>query len=150
YDETVHVEASLPAADTVTLRRRADYDRRFVRCRRPVVVTGGELELEMLDLAYSQTNHVYEAPIQLKASGGVFVVDDLGRQRHTPQQLVNRLIVPLEKGLDYLALQTGRKFEVPFDTLVIFSTNLSPSELADGAALRRLRYKILMDKPDLN
>ena len=148
YDPTVHERVDETETGPASLRRPSDRDRRFVRCRRPVVVTGGELELAMLDLAYSSSSSVYEAPIQLKASGGVFVVDDLGRQRHTPQQLVNRLIVPLEKAADYLSLQTGRKFEIPFDTLVIFSTNLPPSELADGAALRRLRYKILVDKPE--
>lgn len=148
YDPTVHRRADAAGQDRNGLRRRADHDPRYLRCRRPVVVTGGELDLSMLDLSYSPTSGIYEAPVQLKATGGVFVVDDLGRQRHTPQQLVNRLIVPLEQRADYLALQTGRKFELPFDTLVIFSTNLPPSQLADGAALRRLRYKILVDKPD--
>ncbi len=150
YDPTVHtkVQDEETGANGQALRRHAACDARYVRCRRPVVVTGGELDLEMLDLAYSPISRIYEAPIQLKASGGIFVVDDLGRQRHTPQQLVNRLIVPLEKRADYLSLQTGRKFEVPFDTLVIFSTNMQPSTLADGAALRRLRYKILIDRPE--
>lgn len=150
FDPTVHAPVRVEETGRDALRRQAGCDARFVRCRRPVVVTGGELDLDMLDLAYSPTSLIYEAPIQLKASGGVFVVDDLGRQRHTPQELVNRLIVPLEKREDYLSLQTGRKFEVPFDTLVIFSTNMAPSTLADGAALRRLRYKILVDKPDLD
>ena len=148
YDPTVHERAGEGETGPASLRRRSGADARYVHCRRPVVVTGGELDLSMLDLAYSPTSAIYEAPIQLKASGGIFVVDDLGRQRHTPQQLVNRLIVPLEKRADYLALETGRKFELPFDTLVIFSTNQAPSELADGAALRRLRYKILIDRPE--
>lgn len=86
--------------------------------------------------------------MQLKAAGGVLVIDDFGRQRQSPQELINRLIIPLEKGVDYLSLETGRKFEAPFDALVVFSTNIAPKKLVDDAALRRLRYKILVDKPD--
>jgi hypothetical protein len=112
------------------------------------VITGGELTLDRLDLALNTVSRVYEAPMQLKAAGGVLVIDDFGRQRQSPQELINRLIIPLEKGVDYLALQTGRKFEAPFDALVIFSTNVPPKKLVDDAALRRLRYKILVDKPD--
>ncbi|MEO1458186.1 MAG: ATPase, partial [Pseudomonadota bacterium] len=130
------------------LRRERPFDQRYVACQRPALTTGGELTLEMLDLSYNPTARVYEAPLQLKATGGVFVVDDFGRQRQTPQELMNRLIVPLEAGVDYLALQTGRKFELPFDALVMFSTNIAPKSLVDDAALRRLRYKILIDSPD--
>ena len=111
------------------------------------MIAGGELTLESLNIAYNPTSRIYEAPMQLKAVGGVMVVDDFGRQRHTPQEMINRLIIPLENKVDYLTLQTGRKFEVPFDPVVIFSTNIDPSQLADEAALRRLRYKIEIAPP---
>jgi hypothetical protein len=119
-----------------------------VACQRPAVITGGELTLDRLDLALNTVSRIYEVPLQLKAAGGVLVVDDFGRQRQTPQELINRLIIPLENGIDYLALQTGRKFQMPFDALVVFSTNIAPKKLVDEAALRRLRYKVLVDKPD--
>ncbi|MEM8792548.1 MAG: ATPase, partial [Pseudomonadota bacterium] len=93
-------------------------------------------------------SRVYEAPMQMKAAGGILVIDDFGRQRQSPQDLINRLIIPLEKSVDYLSLMTGRKFEVPYDALTVFSTNIAPKQLVDDAALRRLRYKILVDKPD--
>ena len=130
------------------LRRRARPDPRYVKCERPVVVTGGELRLSMLDLVYNPTARTYQASLQLKAAGGIFIVDDLGRQEEPPQALVNRWIVPLEEGRDILALQSGEKFEVPFDTLVVFSTNFHPNEIFDGAALRRIFYKIRIDGPD--
>jgi len=150
YDPTVHTALSMGSensSDGSVLRRDAGIDRRYVACKRPALTTGGELTLDMLDLSYNPTSRVYEAPMQLKASGGIFVVDDFGRQRQTPQELMNRLIIPLEAGVDYLSLQTGRKFQLPFDTLVMFSTNIAPSKLVDEAALRRLRYKILVDSP---
>jgi hypothetical protein len=120
---------------------------RWIECERPVVITGGELTLEMLDLMYSTTSRFYEAPIHLKALGGIFIVDDFGRQQTTPREILNRWIVPLEKGHDFLHLHTGKKFTVPFDQLVIFSTNMMPEELSDGAALRRLYFKILVPTP---
>jgi hypothetical protein len=102
----------------------------------------------MLDLTYNATARTYQAPLQLKATGGIFIVDDLGRQQEPPQSLVNRWIVPLEESKDILALQSGEKFEVPFDTLVVFSTNFHPNEIFDQAALRRIFYKIKIDGPD--
>jgi hypothetical protein len=147
YDPTVHHRLDQDDYGNEGLRRGIGFDKRYVLCRRPAVIAGGELTLNALNLAYNPTSRIYEAPMQLKAVGGVFVVDDFGRQRHTPQEMINRLIIPLEVKLDYLTLQTGRKFEVPFDPLVIFSTNIPPATLADEAALRRLRYKILVDKP---
>ncbi|GIX13978.1 MAG: hypothetical protein KatS3mg118_1937 [Paracoccaceae bacterium] len=111
------------------------------------MITGGELTLDMLDLNFNPISKTYQAPLQLKASGGVFIVDDLGRQAQPPMALINRWIVPMEKGFDLLSLHSGQKFEVPFDTLVIFSTNFAPSELFDGAALRRVYYKIKVDRP---
>lgn len=144
FDETVHtpVESSLKEE-----RRDAALDLRWIECKRPVVITGGELTLEMLDLMYSTTSRFYEAPIHLKALGGIFIVDDFGRQQTTPREILNRWIVPLEKGHDFLHLHTGKKFTVPFDQLVIFSTNMMPQELSDGAALRRLYFKIHIPTP---
>lgn len=130
------------------LRNTLNFDQRYALCKRPGLITGGELLLEMLDLSYSPTSRTYTAPLQMKANGGVFVIDDFGRQRQSPQDIVNRLIIPLEKRVDYLALQSGRKFEVPFEVLVVFSTNKHPEELVDEAALRRLRHKILIDRPN--
>ena len=149
FDPTVHSFIGESEQAAGTLRSEIDFDSRYVRCERPIVLTGGELTLEMLDLSYNPVSRVYEAPMQLKAAGGVLVVDDFGRQRHAPQDLINRLIVPLEKNIDYLSLQTGRKFEVPFDALMVFSTNINPRDLVDDAALRRLRYKILVGQPDM-
>ncbi len=148
YDPIVHSAAEEQQDDPHSLRRNAGrYDTRYVMCDRPTVVTGGELSLDMLDLVYNPTARTYQAPLQLKSSGGVFIVDDLGRQAEPPQALVNRWIVPLEENRDILALQSGEKFEVPFDTLVIFSTNFHPNEIFDKAALRRIFFKIKIDGP---
>jgi hypothetical protein len=124
-------------------------DRRWVRIRRPVVITGGELTLDMLDLNFNPMSKFYEAPVQLKANGGVFLVDDFGRQRVRPQELLNRWIVPLESRVDYLTLHTGKKFQIPFDVLIVFATNLKPQSLADEAFLRRIPYKIPITDPTL-
>ncbi len=126
------------------------HDRRWECIRRPVVVVGGELTLEMLDLTFNPISKFYEAPIQLKANGGVFVVDDFGRQRIPPRDLLNRWIVPLESRVDFLTLHTGRKFEVPFNVFIVFATNLKPESLADEAFLRRIPYKILAKNPTLD
>jgi hypothetical protein len=125
-------------------------DRRWLRVRRPVVVVGGELTLDMLDLRFNSLSRFYEAPIQLKANGGVFLVDDFGRQRMRPEDLLNRWIVPLESRVDYLTLHTGKKFQVPFDVLTMFATNLDPASLADEAFLRRIPYKIAVGDPTLD
>ena len=143
YDPIVHSAAEEQEDDPNSLRRTSGrYDTRYVRCDRPTVITGGELSLDMLDLVYNPVARTYQAPLQLKSTGGVFIIDDLGRQEEPPQKIVNRWIVPLEEGRDILALQSGEKFEVPFDTLVIFSTNFHPNEIFDGAALRRIFFKI--------
>jgi hypothetical protein len=128
----------------------AQYDRRWEQIRRPVVVVGGELTLEMLDLTFNPISKFYEAPIQMKANGGVFVVDDFGRQRIPPRDLLNRWIVPLESRVDYLTLHTGRKFEIPFNVFIIFATNLKPESLADEAFLRRIPYKIRALNPTVD
>ncbi len=149
YDPIVHSAAEESLDDPTALRRTGNrYDNRYVYCERPSVITGGELTLDMLDLKYNPTARTYQAPLQLKASGGIFIVDDLGRQAEPPQKLVNRWIVPLEESRDILALQSGEKFTVPFDTLVIFSTNFHPNEIFDGAALRRIFFKIKIDGPN--
>ena len=148
YDPIVHVIAPEEAEDPNALRRVTRYDRRYVRCERPTVITGGELSLNMLDLVYNPVARTYQAPLQLKSTGGIFIVEDLGRQAEPPQALVNRWIVPLEESKDILALQSGEKFEVPFDTLVIFSTNFHPNEIFDQAALRRIFFKIKIDGPN--
>jgi len=122
-------------------------DRRWVVCKRPQVVVGGELIMEQLELIFDPISKVYEAPYQLKANGGLFLIDDFGRQKVRPQDLLNRWIVPLEKKIDYLALQTGKKLQVPFDVLIVFSTNLSPKDLVDDAFLRRIRHKIEVPNP---
>ena len=127
----------------------AQRDRRWVRIRRPVVIVGGELTVDMLDLTFNPLAKFYEAPIQLKANGGVFLVDDFGRQRMRPQDLLNRWILPLESRVDYLTLHTGKKLQVPFDVLTVFATNLAPASLADEAFLRRIPYKIAIEDPSV-
>ncbi len=148
YDPIVHTAIEQEQDDPNSLRRRKRFDTRYVMCERPTVVTGGELTLGMLDLVYNPTARTYQAPLQLKSTGGIFIVDDLGRQAEPPQALINRWIVPLEESKDILGLQSGEKFEVPFDTLVIFSTNFHPNEIFDQAALRRIFFKIKIDGPD--
>ncbi len=149
YDPIVHSSAEEDFDDPNSLRRTSGrYDTRYVKCERPTVITGGELSLDMLNLVYNPVARTYQAPLQFKSTGGVFIVDDLGRQEEPPQKLVNRWIVPLEENRDILTLQSGEKFQVPFDTLVIFSTNFHPNEIFDQAALRRIFYKIKIDGPN--
>ena len=149
YDPIVHAKAEAAVDDPNQLRRTSNrYDTRYVYCERPTVITGGELSLDMLDLAYNPVARTYQASLQLKATGGIFIIDDLGRQAEPPQKIVDRWIVPLEESRDILALQSGEKFTVPFDTLVIFSTNFHPNEIFDGAALRRIFFKIKVDGPN--
>jgi len=149
FDPLVHKAAEELYDDPNSLRRTSNrFDSRYVRCHRPAVVTGGELTLNMLDLVYDPVARTYQAPLQLKSNGGIFIIDDLGRQKENPQALVNRWIVPLEEGKDILQLQSGESFEVPFDTLVIFSTNFHPKDIFDDAALRRIFYKIPVPGPN--
>ncbi|MEM0987238.1 MAG: AAA family ATPase [Pseudomonadota bacterium] len=149
YDPAVHRPLQIDEhSDPGALRRPKTRDMRYVPCERPAVIMGGELTVDKFDMVLNPVTKLYDAPLQLKAAGGLFVVDDFGRQRETPQELINRLIIPLESGSDHLVLQNGRKVEVPFDTLVIFATNFEPRSLMDEAGLRRLRHKILVDRPD--
>jgi len=149
YDPIVHTLVESSDDNPSMLRQTGNrFDNRYVCCERPTVITGGELTLEMLDLKFNPVSRTYQAPLQFKATGGVFIIDDLGRQEEPPQSIVNRWIVPLEMNYDILALQSGEKFIVPFDTLVIFSTNFHPNDIFDQAALRRIFYKIKIDGPN--
>jgi predicted ATPase with chaperone activity len=140
-------ELPLTAASDSPGEQEPACDRRWVKIRRPVIITGGELTMRMLDLEFNQIAKFYEAPLQMKANNGLFIVDDFGRQQISPQQLLNRWIVNLDRQIDFLSLHTGMKFEIPFDQLVIFATNLEPRALVDEAFLRRMRYKIKIDYP---
>jgi predicted ATPase with chaperone activity len=124
------------------------FDGRWVKCRRPFIVTGGELQLEMLDLTYNESSKTYDAPYQLKANNGIYLIDDFGRQQCSPAEVLNRWIVPMERRVDYLSFRSGGKMTVPFDAFLIFSTNLKPDQLGDEAFLRRIQYKMLLRSPD--
>ncbi len=152
YDATSHrlaadSEEGGVASTTGNLRATTRRDPRWVKIRRPFIVVGGELTLEGLDLVFDDTHKYYEAPFQVKANGGILLIDDFGRQQVRPRDLLNRWIVPLENRVDFLRLHTGRKVEVPFDVLIVFSTNLPPKDLVDEAFLRRLRHKIEIGDP---
>ncbi len=161
YDPTIHVATDNgdllgaemettagPNSERSRLLQDNPPDLRWRRIKRPVVITGGELTLEMLDLRYNSVGNFYQAPLHIKANGGVFLIDDFGRQIVSPRDLLNRWILPLEEKVDYLTLATGRKMSVPFEQLIIFSTNLDPRELVDEAFLRRIRHKINIGTPD--
>lgn len=149
FDPIVHTLAEKKTLDGIDspFLREVTHDERFVRIKRPTVVVGGELVMSQLDLRYNTVGKFYEAPLQMKANGGIFMIDDFGRQQIRPMDLLNRWIVPLEKKYDYLTTITGTKIEVPFDELLIFSTNLDPTQLADEAFLRRIKFKIEIRNP---
>ncbi len=147
YDPMNH-EALEGRETTRTLAfETAPRDQRWVRCRRPVVTVGGELTLESLELGYLPGSGFYRAPLQTLANGGVLVIDDFGRQRSSPSEILNRWIVPLESRTDHLVLHSGQKFEMPFETLIVFATNLNPLDLLDESFLRRIRYKVYAESP---
>ncbi len=151
YDSVNHQlvrEEDSTSRGTGSLRTGTRRDPRWVQIRRPFIVVGGELNLESLDLVFDDVNKFYEAPFQVKSNGGILLIDDFGRQQVRPRDLLNRWIVPLENRVDFLTLHTGRKVEVPFDVLVVFSTNLPPRDLVDEAFLRRLRHKIEIGDPN--
>ncbi|MEZ5238767.1 MAG: hypothetical protein R2716_07390 [Microthrixaceae bacterium] len=144
----IEVEGQIIAVFDPTLhnplgQQPAGLDPRWVACERPAVIAGGELHAGMLDLAYEPDSGVYLAPLQLKANNGIFVIDDFGRQSASPEELLNRWIVPLDRGIDYLTLM-GRKFEVPFDLKVVLSTNMQPAKLGDDAFFRRIHSKVFV------
>ncbi|HYT90874.1 MAG TPA: ATPase [Gemmataceae bacterium] len=155
YDQAVHQAVESDNNERLedneaTIRRLLNtgtVDPRWVRIRRPVVVTGGELNLDMLDLRYNASSNYYQAPLHIKANGGVFLIDDFGRQLCSPKELLNRWILPLEDRHDFLTVASGKKFEVPFEQLIIFSTNLDPKDLVDDAFLRRIRHKVEIQAP---
>jgi len=152
YDQVSHKlapDADVPTGSGSTggLRTSQRRDTRWIKIRRPFIVVGGELTLEGLDLVYDEVHKFYEAPFQVKANGGILLIDDFGRQQVRPRDLLNRWIVPLENRVDFLTLHNGRKVEVPFDVLIVFSTNLPPKDLVDEAFLRRLRHKIEIGDP---
>lgn len=150
HDPSIHLPletADIEDEGAFTVVKAQTYDARWVPCQRPFVITGGELTLEMLDLRYDPSGHYYEAPLHVKALGGTFLIDDFGRQIVSPTNLLNRWIVPLESKVDFLKLHTGKTFSIPFEELVIFSTNLEPEDLMDPAFLRRLPYKIEVGCP---
>lgn len=152
FDPLVHrpvenaerISGDLEEAETV---RQEFTDRRWIRCRRPTVMMGGELTMQMLELYFSPVSKFYEAPMQIKANGGVLILDDLGRQNVAIKDLFNRWIIPMEKHIDYMVLQSGATFSIPFDNFLIFSTNLEPADLMDAAFLRRIAYKAIVDNP---
>jgi len=144
YDSKTHQPVpTAEATEPVT----AKLDRRWQRCRPPLVIVGGELTLADLDLTYNEKDRYHEAPPQLKANGGMFLIDDFGRQQMSPKALLNRWIIPLEEQIDYLRFHNGNQVEIPFKTLIIFSTNLKPKDLIDGAFLRRIPHKLGIDYP---
>jgi hypothetical protein len=140
YDPISHIRIQESSNDATS-------DQRWLKVRRPVVITGGEMTLRMLDLDFNPISKYYEASLQMKANNGLLIIDDFGRQQVDPHQILNRWIVPLDRRLDYLTLHTGMKFTIPFDMLLIFATNIEPKKLVDEAFLRRIRYKIKIDCP---
>ncbi|MDB5081538.1 MAG: ATPase [Chloroflexi bacterium] len=147
FDPNIHELTSEPVLQFEPNNLEKRIDSRWALCKRPVVVVGGELTMNNLDLIYDETFHFYEAPFQLKANGGMFLIDDFGRQQMRPRDLLNRWIVPLEKRLDFLSMINGKKIEVPFDEFIVFSTNLAPRDLVDEAFLRRIQNKIEVHNP---
>jgi energy-coupling factor transporter ATP-binding protein EcfA2 len=143
-DPIYHHPIQTPSPD----ESACDSDGRWIRCRRPFIASGGELSVSMLDLSYNPSSGIYDAPLQLKANNGIYLIDDFGRQMASPSEILNRWIVPMERRIDYLSLSKGGKMTVPFETFLIFSTNLNPSELGDEAFLRRIQYKMLLASPD--
>jgi hypothetical protein len=148
YDQIYHQkiedkEMEFSAAISLDL----PYDGRWFKCRRPCIITGGELKLEMLDLSYNKVSKTYDAPFQLKANNGIYLIDDFGRQKAAPAEILNRWIVPMERHVDYLSFETGGKMTVPFEAFLIFSTNLRPDQLGDEAFLRRIQYKMFLRSP---
>jgi hypothetical protein len=147
YDPIYHQKIDEADAGFSSIARELPYDGRWFKCRRPCIITGGELALDMLDLTYGKVSKVYDAPFQLKANNGIYLIDDFGRQKATPAEILNRWIVPMERHVDYLSFQAGGKMTVPFEAFLIFSTNLRPDQLGDEAFLRRIQYKMFLRSP---
>ena len=147
YDPIYHQKIDDHDIGISALAAALPYDGRWFKCKRPFIVTGGELTLNMLDLSFNAHSKVYDAPFQLKANNGIYLIDDFGRQRTSPAEILNRWIVPMERQIDYLSFHSGGKMTVPFAAFLIFSTNLQPDQLGDEAFLRRIRYKMFLRSP---
>jgi predicted ATPase with chaperone activity len=148
YDPIYHQKIDDTEPSVLSLSNNSGFDQRWFRCKRPFIVTGGELTMEMLDLSFNRVSKVYDAPFQVKANNGIYLVDDFGRQKATPAEILNRWIVPMERHVDYLSFQSGGKMTVPFEAFLIFSTNLRPDNLGDEAFLRRIQYKMFLRSPN--
>ena len=147
YDPIYHQKIDDQQSEISALSVDLPYDGRWFKCRRPFIITGGELTLDMLDLSYNPHSKVYDAPFQLKANNGIYLIDDFGRQKANPAEILNRWIVPMERHIDYLSFHAGGKMTVPFEAFLIFSTNLRPDQLGDEAFLRRIQYKMFLRSP---
>jgi len=150
FDPVYHHPVDDAAGQTSAFTSDSTYDQRWFKTRRPFIVSGGELDLKMLDLSFNPVSKYYDAPLQLKANNGIYLIDDFGRQKVTPAEVLNRWIVPMERRVDFLSFANGTKMTVPFECFLIFSTNLKPHQLGDEAFLRRIQYKMLMRSPDEN
>jgi SpoVK/Ycf46/Vps4 family AAA+-type ATPase len=148
YDPIYHQKIEDEEGVMSALSTDLPHDARWFKCRRPFIITGGELTLDMLDLSYNKHSKVYDAPFQLKANNGIYLLDDFGRQKASPAEILNRWIVPMERHVDYLSFQAGGKMTVPFEAFLIFSTNLRPDSLGDEAFLRRIQYKMFLRSPN--
>jgi SpoVK/Ycf46/Vps4 family AAA+-type ATPase len=147
YDPIYHNKIDDQTSLLSALSDVRTHDGRWFQCKRPFIITGGELTLDMLDLSFNKFSKVYDAPFQLKANNGIYLIDDFGRQKASPAEILNRWIVPMEKHTDYLSFQSGGKMTVPFEAFLIFSTNLRPDQLGDEAFLRRIQYKMFLRSP---
>ncbi len=147
YDPIYHSKIEDEQTALSALSTQMPHDGRWFKCKRPFIITGGELTLDMLDLSFNRHSKVYDAPFQLKANNGIYLIDDFGRQRASPAEILNRWIVPMERHIDYLSFQAGGKMTVPFEAFLIFSTNLRPDSLGDEAFLRRIQYKMFLRSP---
>jgi hypothetical protein len=145
-DDAFHLPAPVPE-NGEQLFKSQDWDRRWLRIQRPTVIVGGELVMDNLEVRHDPRSNISEAPLQMKSNCGCLLIDDFGRQRIAPEELLNRWIIPLENRYDYLTLSTGKKIQVPFEQLIVFSTNINPADLVDEAFLRRVPYKIFVDDP---
>jgi len=148
YDPIYHQKIDDVGPSVLSMGEDMGYDRRWFRCKRPFIVTGGELTLDMLDLTFNKVSKVYDAPFQVKSNNGIYLVDDFGRQKASPAEILNRWIVPMERHIDYLSFISGGKMTVPFEAFLIFSTNLNPAQLGDEAFLRRIQYKMFLRSPN--
>lgn len=149
YDPIYHQRLDEDEPEISAFHREREFDSRWFKSRRPFIMSGGELSLEMLDLSYNPASKVYDAPFQLKANNGIYLIDDFGRQKVSPAEVLNRWIVPMERRIDFLTFRTGGKAQVPFECFLVFSTNLRPQQLGDEAFLRRIQYKMFVRSPEV-